>query len=335
MLLDAVVASDLDLYTATPEELAPLDQFHGGGKNATRALASQAGVTAGMCVLDVGGGLAGPARMLAVEYGAHVTVLDLTTDYLRAGALPGGAHGACRRVQLCCGHALNLPFPDGSFDLVWTQNSGMQIADKVGLYREFFRVLRPAGRLAQLEPIAGPVQPPHFPLMWAREAADSHLLTLQDALREVIRATGFVERDWHPAGHLSGIDSQSRACSALSNPSSWGSVAAIQEARARNAAERSPAHGAPGVRAPMMAHASLRPACLRHNRSGPPRVCGPHASPGIALVIARCTVCHSIAWSRPSPVWTYRRPLANTGVAWMDAPRESFHRSSPCVRSSA
>ena len=36
-LLDAVVASGLDLRTATPEELAPLDQFHGGGTDATRA----------------------------------------------------------------------------------------------------------------------------------------------------------------------------------------------------------------------------------------------------------------------------------------------------------
>src|SRR5215510_7383306 len=85
-LLDAVVASGLDLRTATPEALAPLDQFHGGGKEATRVLASQAEMTAGMRVLDVGGGLGGPARMLAVEYGAQVTILDLTADYLCAGA---------------------------------------------------------------------------------------------------------------------------------------------------------------------------------------------------------------------------------------------------------
>ena len=107
---------------------------------------------AGMRVLDVGGGLGGPARMLAVEYGAHVTVLDLTADYLRAGALLTARMGLTEQVRFCHGHAFNLPFPDGSFDSVWTQNSGMQIADKVRLYREFFRVLRPAGHLAQLEP---------------------------------------------------------------------------------------------------------------------------------------------------------------------------------------
>src|ERR687887_1932317 len=108
-LLDAVVAAGLDLRTATPEALAPLDQFHGGGKDATRALASQAEVTAGMRVLDVGGGLGGPARMLAVEYGAQVTVLDLTADYLRAGAELTARMGLTGQVTFCHGHALDLP----------------------------------------------------------------------------------------------------------------------------------------------------------------------------------------------------------------------------------
>src|SRR5215475_10839897 len=123
-LLEAVKASGLDVRTTTPDALAPLDQFHGGGKEATRALAGQAEVAAGMRVLDVGGGLGGPARMLAVEYGAHVTILDLTADYLRAGALLTMRMGLTEQVRLCCGHALNLPFPDGSFEVVWTQNSG-------------------------------------------------------------------------------------------------------------------------------------------------------------------------------------------------------------------
>jgi SAM-dependent methyltransferase len=236
-LLDAVAASGIDLCTATPDTLAPLDQFHGGGKAATRALAHQAGIAAGMRVLDVGGGLGGPARMLAVEYGALVTVLDLTADYLRAGALLTARLGLTGRVTFCHGQALDLPFPDGSFDLVWTQNSGMQIADKVRLYGGFFRVLRSAGRLAQLEPIAGPVQPPHFPLMWASKPADSHLLSA-DTLCEVILTTGFRVRHWQPA-----VRFPESAPSPVSAPITIQRLVmgehllAIREAGARNTAE--------------------------------------------------------------------------------------------------
>ena len=176
-----------------------------------------------MRVLDVGGGLGGPARMLAVEYGAHVTVLDLTADYLCAGALLTARMGLTVQVHLCCGHALNLPFPDGSFDLVWTQNSGMQIAHKVRLYHEFFRVLRPAGRLAQLEPIAGPVQPPHFPLMWAREAADSHCsrqtLSMKSSWR--LDSSNDIGTRQPPFGTRLRV---LRRRHAPSKPSSWGNV---------------------------------------------------------------------------------------------------------------
>jgi SAM-dependent methyltransferase len=193
-----MAVAGLDLGTAPPDALAPLDQFHSGGKEATRTLADQAGVAAGMRVLDVGGGLGGPARMLAVEYGARVTVLDLTADYLRTGALLTARMGLAEQVHFCHGQALALPFADGSFDLVWTQNSGMQLADKDCLYRGFWRVLRPGGRLAQLEPVIGPVQPLHFPLMWASTPSQSHMLTA-DALRTIMTAAGFRVRSWNPA----------------------------------------------------------------------------------------------------------------------------------------
>jgi SAM-dependent methyltransferase len=227
----------LDPGTVTPDRLAPLDQFHGGGQEATRALADQAGVTAGMRVLDVGGGLGGPARMLAVEYGARVMVLDLTADYLRAGALLTARMGLAGQVHFCHGQALALPFADGSFDLVWTQNSGMQLADKSRLYGGFFRVLRPGGRLAQLEPVAGPVQPPHFPLMWASEPGQSHMLAA-DALRDTITAAGFLARFWNPAVRFpEPAASTSPTALTIQRLIMGERLPAIREAGARNTAE--------------------------------------------------------------------------------------------------
>jgi hypothetical protein len=85
-LLDAVATLGIDLVTATPDELAPLGQFHGGGKDITRALARHAEVTAGMRVLDVGGGLGGPAWMLAVECGARVSLGMLAVTMISSRA---------------------------------------------------------------------------------------------------------------------------------------------------------------------------------------------------------------------------------------------------------
>ena len=62
----------------TAHDLVPVDQLHTRGKDATLELARLAGVTPEMRVLDVGGGLGGPARTLASEIGCSVEVLDVT-----------------------------------------------------------------------------------------------------------------------------------------------------------------------------------------------------------------------------------------------------------------
>jgi ubiquinone/menaquinone biosynthesis C-methylase UbiE len=194
-ILDAIRAEGKDVETMGLDALAAFDHFHGGGIVATRALAKLLAPAPGARVLDVGGGLGGPARMLALEHGCAVTVLDLTRDYLRAGEMLTAKLGRGDRVQFQHGDALEAPFSDGAFDVVWTQNSGMNIEDKARLYGEFRRLLRPGGLLAIQEPVAGPVQPPHFPLMWAADPSTSFLVTA-DGLRRLIVDAGFTERAW-------------------------------------------------------------------------------------------------------------------------------------------
>src|SRR5262245_44341745 len=84
-ILDALAAAGRSIDALTIDDLAPADQFHGGGKPATERLARLAGLKPGTRVLDVGGGLGGPARTLAAQFGCRVTVLDLTESYVRAG----------------------------------------------------------------------------------------------------------------------------------------------------------------------------------------------------------------------------------------------------------
>jgi SAM-dependent methyltransferase len=194
-ILHALRAAGKDLDALTIEDLAPADHFHGGGKRATERQARLAELRPGMRVLDVGGGLGGPARTLAVQHGCQVTVVDLTASYVHAGAALTERLELSQRVTHRQGDALALDVPDGAFDVVWTQNSGMNIADKERLYGGFARALRPGGLLVIGEPMAGPVQPVVFPVMWARDAGGSFLRP-PDEMRAVMERAGFRVRVW-------------------------------------------------------------------------------------------------------------------------------------------
>lgn len=184
----------LDPEHLSPEDLAPMDQFHTGGQPATVELADLAGIR-DMKVIDLGGGLGGPARTLASQRGCDVTVLDLSPEFCTAGERFARATGLADRARFQVGDALAAPFDDASFDAVWTQHSTMNIADKAALYREAHRLLRPGGVIAMHEIAAGPVQPIHFPVPWAGNA-DISFLVPPHRLRELLASAAFTELAW-------------------------------------------------------------------------------------------------------------------------------------------
>jgi len=179
----------------TPDDLAPVDQFHFGGAQATIELAALAELGRDTRVLDIGGGFGGPARTLADSFGCPVTVLDLTEVYCDVGEKLTARCGLQDLVSFQQGNGLAIPFADRSFDRVWTQHSSMNIADKQQLYREIHRVLRPGGRLALYEVMAGSAKPLHFPVPWAAEASISFLST-PGAVRQLLADTGFRALVW-------------------------------------------------------------------------------------------------------------------------------------------
>lgn len=185
----------IDPQRVTVDQLAPMDNYHWYRLAGTLALADLAAITSAERVLDVGGGIGGPARQLAQRFGCHVTVLDLTPEYCAVGETLTRWTQLTDKVSFVCENALAMPFPDGSFDVVWTQHAAMNIPDKAGLYREVARVVRPGGRLALFDVLAGPNQPIYFPVPWASDQSFSFLLA-PDETRSLITQAGFREVRW-------------------------------------------------------------------------------------------------------------------------------------------
>ena len=194
-IAEGLRASGLDPELLQPSDLDLVDQFHTRGRPATMQLAYLAGLRPGMRVIDLGGGLGGPARALASERGCDVTVIDLSDEFCRAGELLTRATGLSGQVRFRVGDATEVPMHDGSFDVAWTQHSTMNIDDKAALYREARRLVQPGGLLAIHEVAAGPVQPIHFPVPWA-SVPDISFLVPPAHMRELIAAAGFEEIVW-------------------------------------------------------------------------------------------------------------------------------------------
>ena len=191
-ILAAVRAAGLDPeQRLSPEALAALDHFHTGGLRASRELVELARIRAEDRVLDIGAGLAGPARLLAAAFGCRVDCLELSADYCAGAALLNRLTDLEERVAVHEGSALAMPFADDSFDVVWMQNVGMNIADKRKLYAEIYRVLRPGGRFAFQEMAAGDTAVSYFPLPWATDPVDNFLVSAEE-MRSVLAESGFI-----------------------------------------------------------------------------------------------------------------------------------------------
>lgn len=194
-ILAALENAGKDLRQLTPEDLAPIDEFHIRGRMATLELAQVAGIDATKRVLDVGSGIGGTSRCLAWEFGCRVTGIDLMDEYCRSAAMLTDLMGFSKRVDYCQGDATNLPFPDASFDIVWTEHAAMNIPDKPKLYREIYRVFKWSGTLAIYDILAGPSGPVLFPVPWARTPESSFLVTPEE-LRNLLEEAGFNIMAW-------------------------------------------------------------------------------------------------------------------------------------------
>lgn len=186
----ALLDDGVDPADPTIEALAPFDQFHGRGLEATEELAGALDVSATDHILDVGSGIGGPARFFAHRFGCRVTGIDLTTEFCEVARHVTRQLGLEDRVTFEQGDALAMPFANASFDGAYSMNVSMNIAHKLRFYEEIHRVLRPGAWLVLSEAALGPSGAPDYPTPWAMTAESSFLVSLDETL-EGLESSGF------------------------------------------------------------------------------------------------------------------------------------------------
>ncbi len=159
-----------DPASLTPDILAPYDEFHVGGMAATHRFAGRLALDPQTHLLDVGCGAGGPARAVAAMIGCKVTGIDLTADFITAGAELTARCGLGDLVTLQRGSALEMPFEDAGFPRAMMLHVGMNIADKKGLLAEVARVLAPGGLFGIYDMMQVADGAVSFPMPWARSA---------------------------------------------------------------------------------------------------------------------------------------------------------------------
>ncbi len=195
VILGALADAGRDIDNLTREDLAPIDEFHIRGREATVELSRGLGLGPGMAVLDVGSGLGGPSRHVAAEGGCQVTGIDLTEDYCRVATMLAARVGLADNVTYRQANALDLPFQDAAFDAAYTQHVAMNIRDKAALYGEIARVVKPGGRFGIYDILQGAGGEVLYPAPWAEDPSTSFMATPEE-LRDLLEAAGLEVTSW-------------------------------------------------------------------------------------------------------------------------------------------
>jgi ubiquinone/menaquinone biosynthesis C-methylase UbiE len=184
-----------DPHNLSPDTLETVEHLHSGGFATTRDQAKRVSITEESRVLDVGCGIGGPARYLAHRFGCRVDGIDLTPELIETGRVLTERCKLGDRVALQVGNALELPYPDQTFDVVWCQNVTMNIADKAGLLASVYRVLKRGGLYTATKYSVGPGGDIILPVPWAHDAS-INFLESADVMRTQYHMAGFRILEW-------------------------------------------------------------------------------------------------------------------------------------------
>ncbi|MEA2080274.1 MAG: methyltransferase domain-containing protein [Pseudomonadota bacterium] len=127
-ILQGVEAIGKTPATVTVDDLAPVDEFHIGGRQASEDFICQLELSADDHTLDIGCGIGGTSRFVASRFGCRVSGIDLTPEFVSTGQSLCDWVGLSDQVELHQGEATEMPFADERFDAAFILHVGMNHA---------------------------------------------------------------------------------------------------------------------------------------------------------------------------------------------------------------
>uniref|UniRef100_A0A8D2Q6B4 phosphoethanolamine N-methyltransferase n=1 Tax=Varanus komodoensis TaxID=61221 RepID=A0A8D2Q6B4_VARKO len=124
-----------------------------GGLSTTQELMRMVDFKPGQRVLDVGCGIGGSDFYMAKEFGVEVLGLDLSRNMVELALERGQKEPG---VQFEIGDATRRTFPEGFFDVVYSRDTILHVADKNSLFGRFLLWLKPGGQLLISDYCCGP-----------------------------------------------------------------------------------------------------------------------------------------------------------------------------------
>ncbi|UTW13859.1 class I SAM-dependent methyltransferase [Marinobacterium rhizophilum] len=180
---------------ADARALAPIDQLHTGGLQASLRLRSVLEACLAACpaprILDVGSGTGGLLRLLAERPHYRVTGLDLSCRLNQLSQALCRLYQPPRLLDAICGDAQRMPFANASFDAVVLQHSLLNMPATEQVLAQCRRVLAPGGYLLLHELVQGPTPSTmQYPVPWAQSPGQSHLCS-RTGLAAQLESQGF------------------------------------------------------------------------------------------------------------------------------------------------
>jgi len=186
----ALIKAGKDLSNLEPKDLSPIDQIHTGGARSSIELFKKLTISPDARVLDAGCGIGGSSRLLAKQFNCRVVGVDLAEKFIESAIFLTQCTRLENLVSFQQGSVLDLPFENNTFDAILCQHILMNIEDKSTAVKEFFRVLKPGGKLMLHEIEKGDNDSLLLPVPWADKSSISFLES-RDVMSPIFKEQGF------------------------------------------------------------------------------------------------------------------------------------------------